>query len=532
MSATIKQGALPHLYTIRADQRNAPSSPPTSSLGMSLDLASMATASLSASKPVRREPSLGSTASPRATSPSKASKTLAALNPAVDPTKIILTFRGFFNESVPESPIENYRVRRLVLRFFIDDGTTDIFDPDIRNDGIIHGPFLKRTTMPSLSRDNFLEKLRVGGTVDCFGRAIRLYACDEWTKKFFADLGYPQEGDFEPPLDKYSREHPEIFEDPTSKYYAKGSSSITRFIEAASGNNRSKKDTLARSLRYQAAEFKFKLFWVDAWDGQEFRHHYQLTYYPVDEETEIIEQKVKGTARPPIFLKKRRLPRFVLPHDNRMRSCDDETGDEDYYNEDDFIVGSHIEVFGRNMVIYDCDDATQAWYLKEKGIDQRSNRVDVSDPPTPAIVHPTPPPPVFGGEEDTLNSLKYLIPKQLKREMREPAMGFLRYIARLKTADPVDGGRVFLVTYYRDTKEVGVYEPPLRNSGVLGGNFLRRCKAKNPVTEKLFEESEFYPGAELVINRFTFTFLREDDVGKKGIMDGTIGKVLNGSGSA
>jgi hypothetical protein len=37
---------------------------------------------------------------------------------------------------------------------------------------------------------------------------------------------------------------------------------------------------------------------------------------------------------------------FVLAHDDRMRTMEGDSGDSDYYHEDDFCVGHTINVFG------------------------------------------------------------------------------------------------------------------------------------------------------------------------------------------
>lgn len=39
-----------------------------------------------------------------------------------------------------------------------------------------------------------------------------------------------------------------------------------------------------------------------------------------------------------------------------------------------------------------------------------------------------------------------------------------------------DEGRRFIITYYKSDRTVVVREPPKRNSGILGGNFLSRMK--------------------------------------------------------
>ncbi len=45
-----------------------------------------------------------------------------------------------------------------------------------------------------------------------------------------------------------------------------------------------------------------------------------------------------------------------------------------------------------------------------------------------------------------------------------------------RTGVPEDDGRYFIITYYKADRTVVVREPPKRNSGIIGGNFLSRMK--------------------------------------------------------
>lgn len=45
-----------------------------------------------------------------------------------------------------------------------------------------------------------------------------------------------------------------------------------------------------------------------------------------------------------------------------------------------------------------------------------------------------------------------------------------------RTGLPEDDGRQFIITYFKADRTVVVREPPKRNSGIIGGNFLSRMK--------------------------------------------------------
>jgi len=48
----------------------------------------------------------------------------------------VLSFTAYFKESVVENPLENYRVRKMILYYYLDDGTIYIMEPKIENSGL------------------------------------------------------------------------------------------------------------------------------------------------------------------------------------------------------------------------------------------------------------------------------------------------------------------------------------------------------------------------------------------------------------
>jgi hypothetical protein len=88
-----------------------------------------------------------------------------------------LTFRCYFQEGVPESTLESSRKRHLLLLYHLEDDSCEIVEPEVRNNGMIPGRFLKRMKIPDVTPDT----LRVGGIVEIFSRTLRLYACDDFT---------------------------------------------------------------------------------------------------------------------------------------------------------------------------------------------------------------------------------------------------------------------------------------------------------------------------------------------------------------
>jgi len=293
---------------------------------------------------------------------------------------------------------------------------------------------------------------------------------------------------------------------PLDAYRGTSTSSTTKFQEASIGYGREFGDRKKRFLAYDGVELVFRLAWRNKETGPWETIKYWLTYYMATQEVEVVEEKGQRIFMSnPHLLRRSRLPRTIMPHDDRARMVDPGDMEKDYYHEDDLVVGSTIMVYGREMVTSDCPAETAAWYADNYGIDQKEHVVDISEPPVVPIVHRVPPHNGFGSEEDTLNSLKSLMPKPPKLDVRTITGVRKRWKARLVTDDAVDKGRDFRITYYVDPKEVTVLEPPIRNSGVLGGLFLRRMKLRNPTTGVYFELKDFVVGGEVTINAHTFT---------------------------
>jgi len=108
-----------------------------------------------------------------------------------------LRFYGYFKESVIESRLENYRIRKLILYYFLEDRSIMITEPKVVNSGTPQGSFLKRQML--LRQDGSQtpfepSDFRVGLDIGICGRSIRIYDADENTRAFFDKLGQPQAG--------------------------------------------------------------------------------------------------------------------------------------------------------------------------------------------------------------------------------------------------------------------------------------------------------------------------------------------------
>ena len=60
----------------------------------------------------------------------------------------MLNFKAYFQEPVVEDPTENYRIRKCIIYYYLDDDTIHIIESRVENSGIPQGVFLKRHKLP------------------------------------------------------------------------------------------------------------------------------------------------------------------------------------------------------------------------------------------------------------------------------------------------------------------------------------------------------------------------------------------------
>jgi hypothetical protein len=90
----------------------------------------------------------------------------------------------------------------------------------------------------------------------------------------------------------------------------------------------------------------------------------------------------------------------------------------------------------------------------------------------------------------------------------------LRYEAVLETTRAEDKGRKFIISYRLSDDTIGVYEPPIRNSGIIGGKFLeysRVAKAGSTLDKPVYYgPQDFAIGSVITIFKHKFRIVGAD----------------------
>jgi hypothetical protein len=77
-------------------------------------------------------------------------------------------------------------------------------------------------------------------------------------------------------------------------------------------------------------------------------------------------------------------------------------------------------------------------------------------------------------------------------------------IARIVSDNPDDKKRNFVITYFLHDDTLLVYEPPIRNSGIVGGKFLEKTKYEHESGARYITADDFEVGQVTKINYFSF----------------------------
>lgn len=117
----------------------------------------------------------------------------------------ILRFFAYFEEEIPDSPLENVRVRNVRIHVFMEDESVSVVEPVQDNSGLPQGVIVRRQRLPKNSLGDFLtfRDFPVGGTVTIYGRIFHICGCDKFTEDFLVRHGVDVGHGLPTPPDQY-----------------------------------------------------------------------------------------------------------------------------------------------------------------------------------------------------------------------------------------------------------------------------------------------------------------------------------------
>jgi Ca2+-binding EF-hand superfamily protein len=230
-----------------------------------------------------------------------------------------------------------------------------------------------------------------------------------------------------------------------------------------------------------------------------------LHYYLADDTVEIVESYKANSGRDPFpkLLNRQKLPLTW-----------DRPGRKEFITAADVELGGTINVFGRDLLICDSDNFTRQFMEENFGHSFEGRTISLEEERPEPPRREIPPYTGYGSEEDSLGSFYSLVPKpphQNWAKYFENDKKILRFVAQMDTNSPEDRERLFIISYYLADDTMGVYEPPARNSGFMGGKFMERCRVKNPGSDMFYKPTDMHVGAVMEFRRHRFILIEADE---------------------
>ena len=188
----------------------------------------------------------------------------------------------------------------------------------------------------------------------------------------------------------------------------------------------------------------------------------------------------------------------------------------------DLKIGQTIPVYGKDLLLYDCDEFTREFYVQKLGMAPEDlQKIDVFPKKEVVYVQPKEVKHAFsiGNDEEALQAQKSLVLKPPKKDMKQFVLNdgkLLRYVAKLVNIpgfplkSRYDAEREFVITYYLVDDTILIFEPPQRNSGIVGGKFLERQKVKSP-ENKVYTKQDLTVGSHIIVYCRAFMIMSADE---------------------
>ncbi|NWX16210.1 EFHC1 protein, partial [Aegotheles bennettii] len=421
--------------------------------------------------------------------------------------KKILKFDAYFQEDVPLSQAEPYRIHQVGIYYYLEDDSMTVIEPVVQNSGLQQGKLLKRHRVPKNDQGEHYhwKDLNRGMNITMYGRTYRIVNCDPFTQVFLESQGI----ELNPPEEMAFDPYTEMQRMPVHKY-------ITP----------SDFDQQKQFLTYDKQVLCFYATWDDTGSMFGENRPYVIHYYLADGTLEVREVHKPNDGRDPfpVLIKRQRLPKTFVDNKNTFPRCVLEISDQEvleWYTAKDFAVGKSTTLLGRTFFIYDCDEFTRNFYRDKFGITD-FQPVEIKKQPPEEIPQVIPPYNGFGTLEDSLQNCFSLCPKPPRKDvikMLENDHEVLRYQVALESPNPEDRKRRFILSYSLSDDMISIYEPPVRNSGIIGGKYLRKTRLAKPGSTT--ENATYYEPSDLTIGATIEVF------GRRFVVTGADEHVLN-----
>jgi len=437
----------------------------------------------------------------------------------------VLRFQCYYREGIHESPLEQERIRKCIIYYFLEDDTIAVSETKQDNSGIPgQGALIKRhqISQPDGTILSF-EDFNIGKSVTLYGKTFYLIDCDVFTRRFLTAVGIEVPPPEEFPEDTYTVTRQKLH---STMVPTKTKPTGQDFDESGMGGRRTKltADEISSTKQFLAHDKKVLRFYC-VWDDRLNLYGdirlYTLHYFLADDTIQITETNPPNSGRDPFpsFIKRSKVPKVnegKFPSYNASLTFKEESVEN--LTDADLMIGVKVNVFGRIFQVYNCDEYTKQ-HLEEKFGYTDFTPINVTQPGPPRVAVEPPPYNGFGDEQDSLGSWKYLVLKAPKINMKkfmEHGTHNLKFLLKMEGGDASNAIRQFVLTYYLADDTISIFEPAQRNSGIIGGKFLQRSRVKKVAPDgtlsgEYIGPQDLYVGAHIPINTHQFLVYSTDE---------------------
>ncbi|CCW70953.1 unnamed protein product [Phytomonas sp. Hart1] len=458
-----------------------------------------------------------------------------------DHNSFVVQLLAYFVENIQQNPTDEKHIRKVCIKFFMEDDSISIIELKEANSGIVQGTILSRRQVPKKSDDDkklvLLKDLKIGNEVLIYGINYHIIDMDRGSRCFFKEIlheNVPEPLDF--PLSStcflpHQKNNP-------SRTFTSDDMDRKRVIEqqlTGIYSKRSNEDILI-TQQFLKNGINEHLSYLALWDDRGSisgdLHFCVIRLFLENFSVEVMEQRRENStcSGGKVLISRQRIskPGCDIAKSKFQEHTFGKLMKNDYLEPQDLKISETYIIFGKPFFIYGCDNKTREYMKANFDIDLSSN-VDITPFMTekkPEILFYPPPPNGFGSDWGQRNNWLTLNGNPLKQDLgtMNPESGrVLIFMARL--ANPLvkgDERREFAIVFHCDTKELCINEKSQRNSGFLGGRFLakgaHRKELANGITVP-FEADDFVIGKCITIYKRNF-LLSGITEGTKQVLEG------------
>jgi len=424
----------------------------------------------------------------------------------------VLRFNGYFKEAVVETNLENYRVRKVTIYYFLEDDTCVVSEPKQDNSGIPQGTLIRRHRFPAADGGYLkVEDLCIGSDLSIYGKTIRITNCDPFTREYYQHLGIEQDEPHTEEIDPFLSTR----EDLKTKHAKAPRTYEKVYREAMLGGGHVNAD-MQQFLEKDGKVLRFYAVLDDLNTPQFERRPFILLFFLGDDTMEIRELYPLNCGRDnfPIFFRRSKMARGNVELGGPMSQPKKK---HEFVHGNELYVGQMTNLAGSQFFIYDADPFTRQHFVEELGMELDA-KCDVQLPERAVPRAVTPPYTGYGSWDDSMSSVINLIPKQPKKDfvkLFNHEGKVLRFTARFADPKPEDQNRLFVFNFHLWDDTLGIHEPPQRNLGIVTGRFLEKGIHMNQETGDLFKADDLVPGQIVSVFNHRFEMLDWDEYTRK-----------------